>query len=100
MKYLLTILAAALLAGCCSTPTFTDKTTEVVNENAAAWDRIHTLVTLLPGDDTEYDGKTLAVWRIYVVAAETNAILLQHKAAGTKITYADAKAQAEQVVLP
>lgn len=98
MKHLLMILVAALFAGCCTAPTFTEKTTTLVNENALAWDRIHTLVTLLPAG--EIAGKSPVAWRIYVVAAETNAIILQHKAAGTKITYAEALAQAEEVDVP
>jgi len=99
MKYLLTFLAAGILAGCCTTPTFTDKTVTLVNANAAAWDRVHTLASLVPGE-LEYDGKSLAAWRVFIVRAEANAILLAAKAAGTKLTYAEALAQAEQVVLP
>lgn len=98
MKHLLVVLMALLFAGCCSAPTFTDKTVDLVEKNAAAWDRIHTLVTVLPAG--EIAGKSVAAWRIYVVAAEANAIVLQHKAAGTKITYAEAKAQAEEVDVP
>lgn len=99
MKHLLTFLIAVLLTGCCTAPTFTAKTIDTVNKNAAAWDRIHTVLSLIPGDAT-YDGKTLATWRVYVIRAEANAIVLQHKAAGTKITYKEATAQAEKVVLP
>ena len=99
MKTLLTFLVVIALTGCCTAPTFTAKTTDTINKNAEAWDRIHTLVSLLPGD-VEYDGKSAAGWIGYVIAAETNAIILQHKAAGTKITYAEAKAQATEVVLP
>lgn len=99
MRYLLTILILALAAGCCSAPTFTEKSVDLVNKNAEAWDRAHTLTTLL--DQTaELDGKTGAAWQEYVVRAEANAIVLQHKAAGTKITYAEALAQAREVSIP
>lgn len=100
MRNLIVLVCLALcITGCCSAPTFTDATNDVVNKNAEAWDRIHTLATLtLP--EGEVDGKTRAQWLGYIVAAEANALVLQAKAAGAKLTYAEAKAKAEEVTLP
>ncbi len=95
----LLLLLCVVASGCAAT--FTDATKAVVAENAGAWKRIHGYVQLLhTGDRGEVFGKDRAGWLGYVRAQRTNALLLQAKANGVKLTYAEAHAQAGEIDVP
>jgi hypothetical protein len=83
----LLILVAATGCGI----TFTEKTVAVVEENVTAWHRVSEFVRGNGlADDVVLAGKTHAQWVKYVRGALANALVLQAKARGEKITFVEA----------
>lgn len=90
--WLLLILVAATGCGI----TFTEKTVAVVDENVTAWANVGEFVRGNGlADDVTIAGKSHAQWVRYVRGALANALVLQAKARGEKITYSKALTLAE-----
>lgn len=93
---LVVLLVACLLAFTGCGITFTEKTVAVVDENVTAWQNVGEFVRGNGlADDVTIAGRSHKQWVRYVQGALANALVLQAKARGEKITFVEALTLAE-----